>query len=188
MNFEINDLIGEHEVLSGARMGRLLVGNLLAKLGPEPKVATPLVLDFRGVQYATSSFLREAVVGLRNFLRDRESNFFLLVGNANIEIQEELGGLLDDHADAVLVCELGRKRQPQNVHPLGRLEGVQQRTFDLVLRHGDTSAVDLCRLHPEDRVAATAWNNRLTSLWEKRLVVETQLGRSKRYRPVVMEA
>jgi len=71
---------------------------------------------------------------------------------------------------------------------LGNLDPKQQLAFDLVNQRGETDATELMRDFGEGLKSATGWNNRLASLAALGVVIEVSQGRSKRYRPVLVEA
>lgn len=174
-------------VLAGSAEGRAFLAKMLQMTGRDPAEPEAVLLDFTDIEVATSSYLREAVVHLRDMLRSRRSNFYPVVANGGDAVMEELTMLLNDHGDAMLACVMDKKGKLQNVEPIGRLERVQQRTFDLVVDKGEIGAVEAQALFPAETVTVTAWNNRLAALAGRGLVVELSRGRLKRYRPVLME-
>jgi hypothetical protein len=174
-------------VLAGSAEGRAFLARMVQKTGRDPAEPEAILLDFTGIGVATSSCLREAVVQLRDMLRSRRSNFYPVIANAGDAVMEELTMLLRDHGDAMLACVIDEKGRPQNVEPIGRLERVQQRTFELVVEKGEIGAVEAQALFPGETATVPAWNNRLSALAERGLVVELSRGRLKRYRPVLME-
>jgi hypothetical protein len=178
---------GPPGVLAGSAEGRTFLARMVQKTGRAPAEPEAILLDFTGIEVATSSYLREAVVHLRDMLRSRRSNFYPIVANAGEAVREELTMLLHDHGDAMLACVIDEKGMPQDVEPIGRLERVQQRTFELVVEKGEIGAVEAQALFPGETATVTAWNNRLAALAERGLVVELSRGRLKRYRPVLTE-
>jgi hypothetical protein len=174
-------------VLAGSVEGRAFLARMMQLVGRGPAEPEPLLLDFSGIAVATSSYLREAVVQTRDMLRGRRSNFYPIVGNANEGVLEELTMLLQDNGDALLACTTDRKGRLNNIQPIGRLEGVQQRTFDLVQERGEIGAVEAQKSFPDETATVTAWNNRFASLAERGLVVEVSRGRLKLYRAVSQE-
>jgi hypothetical protein len=178
---------GSHGVLAGTAEGRNFLAFMVQKTGKYPAEPQAILLDFTGIDVATSSYLREAVVRLRDMLRSRRSNFYPIVANAGDAVMEELTMLLHDHGDSMLACVIDEKGRPRNVEPIGRLERVQQRTFELVVEKGEIGAVEAQALFPGETATVTAWNNRLAALAERGLVVELSRGRLKRYRPVLLE-
>jgi hypothetical protein len=174
-------------VLAGSGEGRTFLAQMVQKTGRDPAEPEAILLDFTGIKVATSSYLREAVVHLRDMLRSRRSNFYPMVANLGDAVMEELTMLLHDHGDAMLSCVIDEDGRLQNIKPIGRLERVQQRTFELVAEKGEIGAVEAQALFPGETSTVTAWNNRLAALAERGLVVELSRGRLKRYRPVLME-
>lgn len=177
---------GSHGVLAGSTEGRAFLASMVQRTGKDPAEPQPILLDFSKIEVATSSYLREAVVHLRDMLRSRRSNYYPVVANATDAVMEELTMLLNDHGDAMLACVIDGAGRAQKVEPIGRLERVQQRTFELVVEKGEIGAVEAQALFPGETATVTAWNNRLAALAERGLVIEMSRGRLKRYRPILM--
>ena len=77
-----------------------MLRKLLEVTEVEPGQPEPAFLDFSGVDAATSSFLRESVLGYRDALRMRRSRLYPVISNADEGVEEELdylgsGGLCD---------------------------------------------------------------------------------------------
>ena len=175
-------------VLAKAAAGRVSLRRLLEVTEAEPRAPAPAFLDFTGVDAATSSFLRECVLGFRDAARIRRSNFYPVISNADEGVEEELNYLLGGRSEAMLACNLSRSNKVTRLHLLGELDPRYRQTFDLVMRLGETGAGSLMRDYGEDEaVTRTAWNNRLATLSGMGLIVEVSYGRAKRYTPVVQE-
>src|SRR5207253_696071 len=95
---------GSHGVLAGSAEGRNFLANMVRKTGGYSIEPEAILLDFTGIEVATSSYLREGVVRLRDMLRSRGSNFYPIVANACDAVMEELTMLLHDHGDSMLAC------------------------------------------------------------------------------------
>lgn len=184
MRIDIADEAGEN-VLSGAVDGRALLAKLINLTAREPLSPELLILDAVDIELWTSSHMRESLLGIRDSLRRAKSGWYPVLANPNAAVLEEAEHLLDLKRDALLVCETGPSGEVVACTPTGRIEPVQQLTFDLVKARGDTSAADLRQFCPHPPVELTAWNNRLSALAERGLVIEESKGRLKRYRPVV---
>lgn len=181
--------IGKSEVLAGALNGQKMLSKLLELTRKEPQSPELIYLDFSGVDVATASFLREAVLAYRDTVRRRRSNFYSVIANANQVIEDELKVLVTAESDALMLCLLDKNDQPRAPRLLGRLDPKQRLTFELVQQRNDTNAAELMREHGEkEKVNQNAWNNRLASLANLGLVVELSEGRSKRYRPLLVGA
>lgn len=172
-------------MLAGAGVGRRTCMNILNEIGivRDPTVC---LLDFSNVDVATTSFLREAVLRLRDAARAQGSPICFVVANASDEVREELDDLLRRSGDALPACRTGADGAPELPDVLGELDDKQQRTLDLLRDLGEADASTLQKIgHPDEGVGQTAWNNRLAALSAKGLVIEQQHGRTKRYQPVL---
>lgn len=191
MKIPMRDLPGaDGNILAGAINGRKALARLLDLTGPEPDQPEKVFLDFEGINVATASFLREAVLGFRDAVRRRRSNFYPVIANANDLVTEELRVLLTSQGGVLTVCSLAESGQPYNPRLVGKLDPKQRLTLDLVKERGIADAAELKREYGsnEKPIAQTAWNNRLTSLAALGLLVEFKEGRAKRYRPLFAES
>src|SRR5689334_6692638 len=109
MQLVLSDLAHD-EVLAGAAKGAAVLSLLIAQVH---KLVTPTVvaLDFHGVTVATGSFLRECVLGFRDYCRRSQPNLYPIVANPNDVVLEELRGLLRDRRQALVCCRLERNGQ-----------------------------------------------------------------------------
>lgn len=175
-------------ILAGKLDGRRSFARQL-ELVPPTVEPTLVVLDFHGIELATSSFLNEAVVHFRDHLRLSRFPTYLLVANLAGRPLEELDYLLSRSGDALISCRLSADGELTDATLLGNLDAKLKDTFEAVKRKGETTATEL---HGEsadsDKIGPTAWNNRLTALAAKSLVVEVPAGRTKKYRPLLEAA
>lgn len=178
--------IGGTTVLAGAINGRGAFGRLLQAVGAEPGAPTLLLIDFKGVEAATASYLRESVVAFRDVIRGRDSHYYPVIANPNEAVRDELFELARARGDVFMTCDLADDGMVSRTALVGDLEAKQRLTFDLVREHGETDAGELMREYGKrEKVKhATAWNNRLSALASLGLVVEVRQGRLKRYRPL----
>jgi hypothetical protein len=176
---------GGDDVLAGRFNGKRAFA---AALEHFPVLAEPtlVLLDFMRVTLATSSYLNEVLLPLRDHLRLRHHPGYAVAANLADNVREEIEEMLRRSGDALLTCSTDATGSPRNVQLCGRLDDKLHETLSLVSRKGETTAA---RLHEESRtvdaVGATAWNNRLASLAAKSLIVEVLQGRTKKYRPVL---
>ena len=168
-------------ILAGRLDGKRVFARVIEDV-PPIKQPSILMLDFASVELATSSFLGETVLPLRDHLRARRPPIYLVVANLNEKVQEELDELLHRIGDALLSCQFAPGADPRNVQLLGILKPELLETWELVRLMGETTAVELFSSAKSDRIGPTAWNNRLTALASKGLVVEFPQGRLKKYR------
>lgn len=144
---------------------------------------TRVFLSFKNVDVATASFLRESVLNFRTFCRGMKRDLYPIVADANIDIIDELSELLKLMGDAIVSCELSNEGIASGVRIIGRLEEKQTVALQAVLEAGEADAGTLAEKYQD--VEPTAWNNRLTSLVVKGILVELRKGRAKYYKPVL---
>ena len=178
----------ENDVLAGALTGRQTLALLLERIDGEPEKPELVYLDFRGIEIATASFLRECILEFRDTVRRRWTNYYPVVANANDAVVEELSTLLKPQRGVLMLCSLDEDGKPSSPLLVGKLEPKQQITFDLVKEIGETNASGLMELtriaNGTEKVSQTAWNNRLASLSRLGLLMEFSHGRAKRYKPL----
>jgi hypothetical protein len=182
MRFEMQAFAADR-VLAGALQGQKVFGRLVAAITPsnDPQLC---YLDFVNVDVATTSFLRECIIGFRNHALTHWSNVYPIVANLSQYVREELEHFLLQQGDALVICKLTKAGEPSNVHVLGHLDEKQEITLRAVIDEGEVDAPSLAR-KDKSAVSPTAWNNRLAALAAKGLVIETSSGRGKKYRPVL---
>jgi hypothetical protein len=184
MRISFKDLAGL-DVLAGAENGRKILAKLVEQTGRDPQNPETLFLDFEGIEVATASFLRESVLLFRDAVRNRRSNFYPVIANANDLIAEELRLLCNSKGEVIMLCNLSSDGNVSDPRLAGELDPKQRITFNLVQERGETDAAELMREHGEgEGVQQTAWNNRLATLASLGLVVEVSHGRAKHYRPL----
>jgi hypothetical protein len=172
-------------LLAGRLDGRRAFARALEGL-PSASRALLVILDFRGIDFASSSFLSEAVVHFRDHLRLSRNPSYLVAANLADNPLEELDYLLTESDDALIVCALSTDGEISEPKLIGSLDQKLKETFDLVLCKGETSAVELhSESNQADQIGPTAWNNRLNLLSGKSLLFEIPQGRTKKFRPLL---
>ena len=174
------DLVDGQTVLSGAIAGRHLLSALIAAT-PSADVPTLLFLDFKGVKVATGSFLRESVIAFRDYARQSLRNIYPAVANLNTTVAEELDFFVCARGDVLWSCNIDCQGKAVAARLIGDLEPAQRATFNAVLESGAISAPELAIRFAHTRIGPTAWNNRLSALASKGLLVEQRQGRSKSF-------
>jgi hypothetical protein len=176
---------GAEPILAGRLTGKRA---FVAALEQFPELAEPslVLLNFDGVEYATSSYLSEVLLPLRDHLRLRRQPGYVVAANLTDEVREEIEEMLRRSGEAFLTCSTSPSGAIADIQLCGNLDDKLLETLKLVTDRRETTAA---RLHEEfrstDTVGATAWNNRLASLAAKSLVIEILQGRTKKYRPVL---
>jgi hypothetical protein len=173
------------DVLAGAPRGKEALAKIITAVR-SPSEPTAVLMDFSGIKVATASFLRESVIGFRNYCTNTERNLYPVLANANELILEELEFLLKLHGDALISCETASNSKVQSTRILGHLNEKEKLTFDAICAVGEVDAALLAsKFDKTDAIKITGWNNRLAALVNKGVVMEIRKGRSKLYRPLL---
>lgn len=184
MRLSINEMAERRNVLAGSASGRKLLAALIAAT-PSADVPEAVFLDFAGVQVATSSFLRESVIGFRDFARSSLQNIYPVVANAEPAVIEELEFFARHRGDVLWCCLLDKDQVVSNARIIGELDPIQRATFDTVAHLGAATAPELAAQSEGDGIGPTAWNNRLAALAAKGLLVERRGGKTKSFSPLL---
>lgn len=180
-------MMGGQTVLSGAGSGRKLLTALIAAT-PAADGPTIIFLDFTGVEVATSSFLREAVIGFRDYAVISLTDLYPVSANLAPTVIEELEFFLRARNDVQWVCDIDQNDRVNRPRLIGELDPVQRATLDMVHKGGTVTAPDLATRFPNESIGPTAWNNRLSALAAKRLVIERKVGKTKSFSPLMENA
>lgn len=167
-------------VLAGGMAGRKLLTALIATT-PPPEEPTTLFLDFNGVEVATSSFLREAIIGFRDYTRLTLSDIYPVAANLAAPVLEELEFFLRARNDVFWVCDLDSNEWVNGARLLGDLDPAQRATFNAVRDLGVATAPELAARFSDQSIGPTAWNNRLSGLAAKGVLVERKVGKTKSF-------
>lgn len=181
--------VSDNIVLSGAVNGKTAFAEMIKNIPEGTAAPQPLFLDFGSIDVATASYLRESVFALKSYLRTKSSSYYPVVANANAEIWDELSVIANAKNDVIVTCELTDNDVTTNVELVGNLDPKQKMTFELVLKFDKVDANSLMEKfgEAEKTKSTTAWNNRLASLASRGIIREYTKGRSKYYRPLLME-
>lgn len=174
------NFVDGHTILSGAVAGRRLLSALIVAT-PSADTPTPLFLDFNGIEVATASFLRESVIAFRDYARQSLPNIYPAVANLNAAVAEELDFFVRVRGDVLWGCALDPQGKIIDARLIGDLDPAQRTTFNIVLESGTVSAPELATRFADARIGPTAWNNRLSALASKGLLVEVRQGKSKSF-------
>ena len=100
---------GAEPILAGRLSGKRAFLSALEQL-PEMAEPTLVLLDFRDVALATSSYLSEAVLTLRDHLRLRRHPGYVVSANLSDNVREEIEEMLRRSGDALITCAIDDKR------------------------------------------------------------------------------
>jgi hypothetical protein len=125
---------------------------------------TPTFLDFTEIEVAPTSFLREAVIGFRDYARQSLRNVYPAVANLAPAVAEELEFFVRARGDVLWTCELGSGDTVISARLIGELDPAQRSTFEAALELGAITAPELAARFADQQIGPTAWNNRLFAL------------------------
>jgi hypothetical protein len=175
------------EALGKRLQGRLHGRRDFARLCELMSAASPgevVYLDFAGVDLVTGSWVHAALVPLIRWAADERNDLFPVIFNARSEWLDDLALV----AEFAHQCYLVAEGQPASrARLVGSLDPGQRTTLEALLELDEATGAELERQRPGDGIKATAWNNRLRDLYEKRLLRRVRHGREQRYSPVVQE-
>lgn len=170
--------------LLGRTAGKRDFGTLcseIAKAGQGELV----VLDFTGVDMLTGSWVNSALVPFYRWAGDSENDVFPLIHGVTDECLDDVRMVADWNHNCYLLA-LERGENPRSAVLVGSLDPGQRSTLDTVQAFGEVTGAQLER-DADDNVQATAWNNRLRDLFNKRLVRRQKRGREQVYSKLVEE-
>lgn len=173
--------------LAGATNGEQHLRRIVEGLDAEDET---VLLDFTGIESATSSYLKAVVFGFfdgaqRNDGVKVKSAFPVLVCLPEV-VREEVS-----HLASLAVRQIveGLKVRGEEVLVAtlhGKLDGALETTLNALLVKGAATATDL-HAAAGNEPAITAWNNRLADLYAKRLVRRRRVGKQWIYEPIARE-
>ena len=142
-------------------------------------------LDLSGVELVTGSWVNEALVPLLRWAADERNDLYPVLQGLDDTAREELAFVAE--ATNTQFLALDRRSTPRAVL-IGSLDPGQRATLEALMQYPDVTGAELERREPGgQKVRATAWNNRLKDLFEKRLLKRIKRGREHLYSPVVPE-
>ncbi len=143
-----------------------------------------VLLDFSGVDVLTGSWISAMLLQLVRWGGTPEIELFFVLVGLTAEHLEELR-YVSGHAHTVFLVAT-RAKSPSRATLVGQLDPGQRETLAAVIKLGEATGATLEREHPDTK--ATAWNNRLRDLYErKRILKRRKQGREQIYRPIVPE-
>ena len=184
MRLSIYELAERRKILAGSAPGRRLLAALI-RATPSAGAPEAVFLDFSGVEVATSSFLRESVIGFRDFARSSLQNIYPVVANTTPAVIEELEFFVKHRNDVLWHCALDDEGTVSDARVIGELDTVQRTTFETVVRLGAATAPELAAQSSGPEIGPTAWNNRLSALAAKGLLIERRNGKTKSFSPLL---
>jgi hypothetical protein len=174
--------LSESTLLAGKEPGKQLLSKLIAATPAEP--GGLIAVDLNSVEVVTASFFREAFRAYRDYART-SLRCSVIFANAPDAVLEEAKILALQMNDAFVFANLKDGELSQG-RIVGHLEDKQALTLKLVTALGEADAKTL-KDRSEHQTGQSVWNNRLSALLSKGILVERLEGRTKIYRPIVKE-
>jgi hypothetical protein len=144
-----------------------------------------IFFDFAGVELVSGSWINAALVPLLAWAADERNDLFPAICNAGEAVVDELA-LVAKYTHTCFLVVSG-PTPPHRATLVGLLDPGQQATLEALVELREVTGAELERKRPEVGVKATAWNNRLKDLYEKRLLRRERRGREQVYSPVFEE-
>lgn len=170
--------------LQGRPLGRAHFSRLCGLLKDVPPGETVL-LDFGEADVVTGSWINEALVPLFEWASHQRNDVFPVIVNFDDDWLDELS-LVGELTHSCFLVSNG-KRPPKRASLIGKLDVGQRETLEAATTLDDVTGAKLERSGINKEVRATAWNNRLRDLYQKRLLKRVKRGREQVYSPVVPE-
>lgn len=171
--------------LQGKLPGKRHFAKLCGVLSNTPP-GTTVFLDFSGVEVVTGSWVNSLFVPFFQWANADQNDLFPVI--CNLAVKE----WLDEFA---LVAEWTHKCflvangpiPPKRAKAVGPLDPGQKDTLGAVIEFGPVTGAELERHWKVEAIKATAWNNRLRDLYDKRLIRRERRGREQFYSTVLKE-
>lgn len=184
MKANLLELANGDPVLAGSPAGRRMRKALL-KMASATTQRDLFLLNFSGIDVATSSYLREAVVEFRKSARQEFPELYPVLTKLSAEVEEELVTLLNQMGEAFWLFEVDGRGTVRKRRLIGRLDPKIKEALDLIETGRGFDALALWKsTNSTESVGVTAWNNRLASLSKQGLVFEFRSGKQKFFRPL----
>jgi hypothetical protein len=193
IEIQIKNLAGRSKFLTGATIGQQHGDLVAAKLAGASKASDQVVaiLDFEGIEFASASYLKAAVLDLarkeRRHLDPSEVWIFPVMHNLSDELREELSIVCrSERFPSLEVTKYSQKGLAAG-RIYGEIDDTLKRSLQLLQSSAPTTAAELAGQSPDEKINVTAWNNRLAELFRLRLATRFKESRFWKYEPVIKE-
>ncbi len=170
--------------LAGKLPGRRAFARL-CELLTDAVPGSVVVLDCVGLEEVSASWINSALVPLLTWAADERNDLFPVFCSVKKRWVDELALVAKYTHTCFLVAE--GPIPPRRAVLIGTLDPGQRSTLEALVKVQAITGAELERQVSEEKVKATAWNNRLRDLNEKRLLRRERRGREQVYSPVVKE-
>jgi hypothetical protein len=167
------------DTLAGKSGGQRDFPKFMAAIEEMPEGST-VVLDWLGVEIATSSYFGSTFIPVLRMAMAGDLNRYFIVGGLNRTCLDELKLVLESQGLVTLLGELDKNGRIRSVQVLGEIDPAYAETLAAVQEAKGASASELhdrkSRPHSV-RIGRTGWINRLSNLHRLRLVRKRKMGR-----------
>jgi hypothetical protein len=143
-----------------------------------------VLLDFKGVDVVTGSWINAMIVPLYRRVGEPEIDLYPILCNTGNDWLDDLALLAKWTHQCYLVAEKCTTAA-RSARLIGSLDPGQRAALAAVIDSGEVTGAELERQGRGERIGATAWNNRLKDLHGKRLLRRTKRGREQVYAPLL---
>jgi hypothetical protein len=176
----LRDFTAEFPSLTGVARARRLLAKLIEWTAVESPKGT-LILDFTDIADASASFLREAILAFRDYVRAYQPDVFPVLANIAETVRDEFDTLLKARGEAMPACRIDDAGNPVDAFVIGALEPSLSQTLDMIRARGQLALSDL----PTAAVRTTTWSNRIASLIRQGFIVPIPEPNKRVYRYVL---
>lgn len=177
------DVARGQEQLAGRVLGDRVYAEVLTPALEARAPSTVLVLSFRGVKFATGSFLKATWLRLHP---DGEPAIPSVVAHLSEDVRTEFRIFLDGHRRPGLEARDWTSDRIALASLHGHLESPSFSAFSALLAAPGATAPELHRAGNES-ISATAWTNRLNELHRLGLALRRKRGRAWSFYPLTQE-
>jgi hypothetical protein len=202
--FQLKEQLGSATHVVGAMLGQKHVAPLLAKLRDLEAVTNldgpgeVVVVDFGGIESATSSYLRETVgrlyrhgaasVAPRSEPDFAPLNIYPVVVGLTPEVSAQLSEVCKLDQRAVSEAVGSRPRVVSAVRIRELADAALRETVRLISAAGSATATSLFEEQKQKPpISVTAWNNRLSDIALRRIARRSRVGRQWSFAPLARE-
>tara|TARA_R110002111_G_scaffold100976_6_gene156483 strand:- start:42662 stop:43228 length:567 start_codon:yes stop_codon:yes gene_type:complete len=169
--------------LQGRPLGKKHYARLCELLSETPS-GDVILLNFTHVQTVTGSWINECLVPLLRWAADERTDLFPVLVKVKSSWLDELQMVAEWTHSCFLISY---EEFPKSAELVGMLDVAQSATLEAVVDANEVTGAELERSHLNEGVKATAWNNRLKDLFQKRIIRRKKRGREQVYSPVIAE-